>query len=229
MIPVTGKTRLLVSGYMGFQRTAQPLVAGRSGWVGSRNARLVALAWPGGWAAQGTLQVRPCKLVGAIHGACAPAQPTRPASDTSRRFRPPRKEKRRARARAEAALRPAVGLDQPPTPRRSDRFHPRMAWIYCRHRETVEGGEVSDGGVSAAWMPRPSPQGWVYGVPAIRHLPASPRRNPEPLRLRLWLWLWPLQVQGAALPNTPATLAGHGPALPVKKKPPFGGFLITSA
>ncbi len=34
MIPVTGKTRLLVSGYMGFQRTAQPLVAGRSGWVG---------------------------------------------------------------------------------------------------------------------------------------------------------------------------------------------------
>ncbi len=77
-----------------------------------------------------------------------------------------------------------------------------MAWIYCRHRKTVEGGEVSDGGVSAAWMPRPSPQGWVYGVPAIRHLPASPRRNPEPLWLWLWLWLWPLQVQGAALPNT---------------------------
>ncbi|MBA0334394.1 hypothetical protein D7Y45_20220 [Stenotrophomonas maltophilia] len=38
-----------------------------------------------------------------------------------------------------------------------------------RHRKSVEGGVVSDGGVSAAWMPRPSPQGWVYGVPAIRH------------------------------------------------------------
>jgi len=44
-----------------------------------------------------------------------------------------------------------------------------------RHRGIVEGGAVSDCGVSAAWMPRPSPQGWVYGVPAIRHRPAIPR------------------------------------------------------
>ena len=127
----------------------------------------------------------------------------RPASDTFRRLRPPRKEKRRARAKAAFRAVPGSepfpqGKGSDPYPHRSDRFHPRMAWIYCRHRETVEGGEVSDGGVSAAWMPRPSPQGWVYGVPAIRHLPASPRRNPEPL----WLWPWPLRVQGAALPNT---------------------------
>ncbi|HHA2617623.1 TPA: hypothetical protein ACOEOP_002384, partial [Stenotrophomonas maltophilia] len=31
---------------------------------------------------QGTLQVRPCKLDGAIHGANAPAWPTRPTFDS---------------------------------------------------------------------------------------------------------------------------------------------------
>ena len=43
----------------------------------------------------------------------------------------------------------------------SDRFHPRMAWMAHRGRETVEGGAVSDCGVSAAWargMPR---AGWA--------------------------------------------------------------------
>jgi len=34
---------------------------------------------------QGTLQVRPCKLDGAIHGANAPAWPTRPTFDSSLR------------------------------------------------------------------------------------------------------------------------------------------------
>ncbi|CAM0124349.1 hypothetical protein SMG44B_50145 [Stenotrophomonas maltophilia] len=34
---------------------------------------------------QGTLQVHPCKLDGAIRGANAPARPTRPASDRFRR------------------------------------------------------------------------------------------------------------------------------------------------
>ena len=34
---------------------------------------------------------------------------------------------------------------------------------------------MSDCGVSAAWMPRPSPQGRVHGVPALRHRPATPR------------------------------------------------------
>ncbi|AVO31763.1 hypothetical protein C6Y55_18440 [Stenotrophomonas maltophilia] len=38
-------------------------------------------------------------------------------------------------------------------------IHPRMAWIYCRSREIVEGGVGPVAGVSAAWMPRPSPGG----------------------------------------------------------------------
>ncbi|HEP1208519.1 hypothetical protein D7Y51_15235 [Stenotrophomonas maltophilia] len=49
-----------------------------------------------------------------------------------------------------------------------------------RHRETVEGGGLWVCGVSAAWMPRPSPQGRVYGVPANPQSPASPQYNPEP-------------------------------------------------
>ncbi|PJO53398.1 hypothetical protein CR156_15070 [Stenotrophomonas lactitubi] len=65
-------------------------------------------------------------------------------------------------------------FDQLPKYSISIEIHPRMAWIY-RSRKSVEGGAVSDCGVSAAWMPRPSPQGWVYGVPAIRHRPAIPR------------------------------------------------------
>ena len=86
-----------------FQPTAQPLVVG--GVCRSWD-------WPGGWTAQGTLQVRPCKLGRRIHAAHVPAQPTRPATD-SFRVRPPRKRKRRSKAEA-------------------DRFalHPRMAWIY---------------------------------------------------------------------------------------------------
>ncbi|RTQ92280.1 hypothetical protein EKL94_00010 [Stenotrophomonas maltophilia] len=39
--------------------------------------------------------------------------------------------------------------------------HPRMAWIYCRSQKSVEGGVGPVAGVSAAWMPRPSPQGEV--------------------------------------------------------------------
>jgi hypothetical protein len=65
-----------------------------------------------------------------------------------------------------------------------------MAWIYVstkvdthqeqadysdRSRESVEGGVGPVAGVSAAWMPRPSPHGWVYGVPRNRTHPAIPR------------------------------------------------------
>ncbi|TPD99361.1 hypothetical protein FJP65_04870 [Stenotrophomonas maltophilia] len=47
--------------------------------------------------------------------------------------------------------------------------HPRMAWInvstkvdtYQQQRRSVRGGAVSECGVSAAWMPRPSPHGEV--------------------------------------------------------------------
>ncbi|AVH90427.1 hypothetical protein AL480_06100 [Stenotrophomonas maltophilia] len=49
-----------------------------------------------------------------------------------------------------------------------------MAWIH-RSRKSVEGGVGPVAGVSAAWMPRPSPQGRVYGVPRNRTHPAIPR------------------------------------------------------
>ncbi|GFF07785.1 hypothetical protein SM139_2878, partial [Stenotrophomonas maltophilia] len=45
---------------------------------------------------------------------------------------------------------------------------------YQQHREAVEGGVGPVAGVSAAWMPRPSPQGRVYGVPRNRTHPAVP-------------------------------------------------------
>ncbi|TFZ47533.1 hypothetical protein E5C33_02340 [Stenotrophomonas maltophilia] len=51
--------------------------------------------------------------------------------------------------------------------------HPRMAWIYDSSRPTVEGGVGPVAGVSAAWMPRPSPQGRVYGVSRYRIYPAQ--------------------------------------------------------
>ncbi|AVJ31799.1 hypothetical protein CLM74_02885 [Stenotrophomonas sp. MYb57] len=75
--------------------------------------------------------------------------------------------------------------------RNRDEKHPRMAWIYCRPRSTptksrpchpdrlrrsVEGGVGPVAGVSAAWMPRPSPHGWVYGVPRNRTHPAIPQQ-----------------------------------------------------
>ena len=44
-----------------------------------------------------------------------------------------------------------------------------------RSQETVEGGVGPLAGVSAAWMPRPSPQGWVYGVSRNRIRPAIPQ------------------------------------------------------
>ncbi|CAH0065905.1 conserved protein of unknown function [Stenotrophomonas maltophilia] len=54
-------------------------------------------------------------------------------------------------------------------------IHPRMAWIYDRSQKSVEGGVGPVAGVSAAWMPRPSPQGRVYGVSRNRTHPAIPR------------------------------------------------------
>ncbi len=72
----------------GRRPSAEPLVAG------AFREQRISGGWPGGGAAQGTLQVRPCKLVGAIHGACAPAQPTRPALDRFLRA-PATKDKRK--------------------------------------------------------------------------------------------------------------------------------------
>ncbi|AYA90062.1 hypothetical protein PEM_04590 [Stenotrophomonas sp. Pemsol] len=46
-----------------------------------------------------------------------------------------------------------------------------------RSQEPVEGGVGPVAGVSAAWMPRPSPQGRVYGVSRNRAHPASPQKT----------------------------------------------------
>ena len=48
-----------------------------------------------------------------------------------------------------------------------------------------------------------SPQGWVYGVSCTATPPRQAFSNPGPLSLLLRLLHLPLQVQGAALPNTP--------------------------
>ncbi|CAH0211800.1 hypothetical protein SRABI35_01992 [Stenotrophomonas lactitubi] len=56
---------------------------------------------------QGTLQVHPCKLDGAIHGANAPACPTRPTSDS---FRATTEEKKKSTSKAGRAL---CALKQP--------------------------------------------------------------------------------------------------------------------
>ncbi|TGR54004.1 hypothetical protein EN794_008425 [Mesorhizobium sp. M00.F.Ca.ET.151.01.1.1] len=44
-------------------------------------------------------------------------------------------------------------------------------------QETVEGGVGPVAGVSAAWMPRPSPHGRVYGVSRNRTHPAYPQET----------------------------------------------------
>ncbi|PJL65125.1 hypothetical protein B9Y61_14745 [Stenotrophomonas maltophilia] len=54
-------------------------------------------------------------------------------------------------------------------------IHPRLAWIYSRSRESVEGGVGPVAGVSAAWMPRPRLQGCTCAVPRNRTHPAIPR------------------------------------------------------
>ncbi|MBA0250929.1 hypothetical protein D7Y34_11415 [Stenotrophomonas maltophilia] len=46
-----------------------------------------------------------------------------------------------------------------------------------RSQETVEGGVGQVVGVSAAWMPRPSPHGRVYGVPHNLTRPANPQET----------------------------------------------------
>gem|GEM_PF-2596898 len=143
--------------------------------------------------------------------------PTRPASDTVRRFRPPRKEKRRARAKAKAAFRVAAGWTNPyPTSIRQISStqgvdlpcRPRSTPTN-RHRETVEGGEVwvgrtvgaMDGAIeppgvralclrsTASQAPeRPAASGWAgLGVRGVSCQPTPPR----PTRRNpepLWLW-----------------------------------------
>ncbi len=51
----------------------------------------------------------------------------------------------------------------------------KAGWV--RLENSVEGGVGPVAGVSAAWMPRPSPHGWVYGVPHNLAHPASPQET----------------------------------------------------
>ncbi|MEN5097477.1 hypothetical protein, partial [Stenotrophomonas sp. TWI1409] len=67
-------------------------------------------------AMQGTLQVRPCKLDGAIHGANAPAWPTRPTSDSflPRSTTEKKKEKQKRVARCARSVSTKVDTYQQP-------------------------------------------------------------------------------------------------------------------
>ncbi|QGL63265.1 hypothetical protein FEO87_08425 [Stenotrophomonas maltophilia] len=68
---------------------------------------------------RGTLQVRPCKLGRRIHAAHAPSTGPTPPSTVSCDL-----------------SNGSWGISI------SERFHPRMAWIYCRSRRSVEGGAL---------------------------------------------------------------------------------------
>ncbi len=52
---------------------------------------------------------------------------------------------------------------------------PTKVDTHQEQQEPVEDGVGPVAGVSAAWMPRPSPQGRVYGVPRNRTHPATPQ------------------------------------------------------
>ena len=145
---------------------------GAPSWPGfSANSRF--WGWPGGWVAQGTLQVRPCKLVGAIHGACAPAQPTRPALDRVLRAPATKDKKKRSKAEAEAGRFALIHAwrgwihqisqhirDQ--SPLRSNGIRPRAV---PTDRGKLSGvGRCGLAGPQAPWMAPTSPHGRVYGV-----------------------------------------------------------------
>ncbi|SSM89169.1 Uncharacterised protein [Acinetobacter baumannii] len=104
--------------------------------------------------------------------------------------------------------------------------HPRMAWIYCRSQNSVEGGVVSECGVSAAWMRLPSLQGRTCGVPALRHRPAIPRETSFCFGCCCCSGLQ--QVQGCKpcnKPYLPMTLAiastSSSPVTGLRRKPPM--------
>ncbi len=72
-----------------------------------------------------------------------------------------------------------------------------------RPQESVEGGVGPVAGVSAAWMPRPSPQGWVYGVSRNRTHPAYPQEARFCFGCCCCCCSSSQRVQGAALPTNP--------------------------
>jgi hypothetical protein len=147
---------------------------------GGRGRRVATEGWPGGWAAQGPLQVRPCKLGRRIHAAHAPAQPTLPATD-SFRARPPRIEERRARATA-----PLPGSDSLSAGKRICPLFPLgrptlLPSVTGMPRGLGRGGLA---GPLAPWMAPSSPQGRVYGVSRQPTPIQPPTENSEPTNRR---------------------------------------------
>ena len=169
-------------------------------------------------------------------------RPTHPASDTVRRLRPPRKEKRRAGAKAKAAFRVAAGWTKPyPTSIRQISStqgvdlpcRPRSTPTN-RHRETVEGGEVWVGRTVGAMDGAIEP-------PGVRALCLRSTASQAPERTAASGWAGLGFTACPANPHRPAQpaetqsrfgfgLAGQRPALPrvqgatlQRKRPPFGG------
>ncbi|MET4598859.1 hypothetical protein ABIA73_002583 [Stenotrophomonas sp. 2694] len=155
-----------------------------------------------GWVRlRGTLQVRPCKLGRAIHGAHAPATgPTPPSTDL-----------RELSRRRSVMLLAGVDLARPVDPRHAwmlfEIFDFQWRFIHAWRGSTADRGELSEvgrcriagcqphgpeaclGRVGQDAQPRscrvrrkahtskrrPSLQGRTCGVPALRHRPAIPR------------------------------------------------------
>ncbi|QGL64865.1 hypothetical protein FEO87_17100 [Stenotrophomonas maltophilia] len=78
--------------------------------------------------------------------------PTRPRTVSCGRHRSKRKKKIKSKGSSNSrVLMVGVGSvflwkTDPTPPCFPIHLHPRMAWIYCRHREIVGGGEGADGG-----------------------------------------------------------------------------------
>ncbi len=182
--------------------------------------------WQGGWAMQGTLQVRPCKLGRRIHAAHAPARPTRPAFDSFlRRSATEEGKKSRSGSRATRAH------------KQKGRGESRVLFVFHQFVSnpmlfpTVTGklsgtGRCGLAGPLAPWMAPSSPHGWVYGVSCQPTPPLPTTSNPEPL------WLWPLLSASARRRRTTARQRGTstsnpiGQLTPVPPMPqyPFGFF-----
>ncbi|CRD67127.1 conserved hypothetical protein [Stenotrophomonas thermophila] len=130
------------------------------------------MVWPGGWIVWGPLQVRPCRLgrrllVCAVlrtrqdrGWASCPTRPRHASGPCGSRPQPTHppghgqfpvaatagRERRRSRAKATATATATAARCGSDPFLFSDTPDPRMAWIYCRHREIVGGGEGADGG-----------------------------------------------------------------------------------
>jgi len=117
-----------------------PLVAG------AFREQRISGGWPDGWAAQGTLQVRPCKLDRRIHAAHAPAQPTHPAPDRFLRGQPRKAEQKiKSRSRSLRSSMPdfrcsLVAGQRPALPQS----------IHAWRGSTADRGNLSGGGVMGA-------------------------------------------------------------------------------